>query len=56
MSICQEEAVSPEAKKIFREMSKDPKKRKLWDQKYGHLGLPMSVESLEKICPYNCGR
>ncbi len=56
MSINQEEVVSSEAKEIFRQMSKDPAKRKLWEEKYGHLGLPMSVESLEKICPYNCGR
>ena len=56
MSIRQEEAVSSEAKEIFRQMSKDPAKRKLWQSKYGHLGLPMSVESLETICPYNCGR
>jgi hypothetical protein len=56
MSTNQEEAVSSEAKVIFKQMSEDPAKRKLWEGKYGHLGLPMSVESLEKICPYSCGR
>jgi hypothetical protein len=45
------ESISEEAKKQFQRMMKDPSKKKLWEEKYGHLGLPMSVESLEKICP-----
>lgn len=41
---------------IFEKMTKRPEKVKLWNEKYGHLGLPMTVDSLRKICPYNCGK
>jgi hypothetical protein len=48
--------ISKEAEMIFEKMIKRPEKVKLWNKKYGHLGLPMTVDSLRKICPYNCGK
>jgi hypothetical protein len=52
----EETKISKEAEMIFQRMTKRPEKVKLWNEKYGHLGLPMTVESLRKICPYNCGK